>query len=99
MKTLLASILGLTALTSVALAGEAVTGTTAHRDQLTQLSPAQMDQVTAGQATASLSLAASAIGPTRADVTGSGAVSTAVVGGSAPSNTSSLTASLSSSSE
>jgi hypothetical protein len=98
MKTLLASILGLTALTSVALAGEPL-----HRgavqQQLMQLTPAQMDQVTAGQtATASVTATASASGPTSSDVTGTADTTTAVTGGEAPSATSSLYLTLSSSS-
>jgi hypothetical protein len=98
MKTLLASILGLTALTSVALAGEPL-----HRgavqQQLMQLTPAQMDQVTAGQtATSSISATASASGPTSADVTATADTTTAVTGGAAPSATSSLSYMLSSSS-
>jgi hypothetical protein len=98
MKTLLASILGLTALTSVALAGEPL-----HRDavqpQLMQLTQSQMDQVTAGQtATSSISATASASGPTSADVTSTADTTTAVTGGAAPSATSSLSLMLSSSS-
>jgi hypothetical protein len=73
MKTLLASILGLTTMASVALAGEP-----------TRLTLAQMDQVTAGQApaaSASLSLSATASGPISATVTGSGEITTAVISG------------------
>jgi hypothetical protein len=86
MKTLLASILGLTAMASVALAGEAVTGTTARSGQLMQLSAAQMDQVTAGAADASFSFSGSASGPNNASVNGELTQTTTVVGGSAPSN-------------
>jgi hypothetical protein len=100
MKTLLASILGLTALTSVALAGEPL-----HRDavqlQLMRLTQTQMDQVTAGQPTATANITsatASASGPNSADTSATGDTTTAVTGGLAPSATSTLSLMLSSSS-
>jgi hypothetical protein len=62
MKTPLASILGLTALTSVALAGEPM-----------RLTLAQMDQVTAGQARASAEASGSlAVGPSKTLMSASG---------------------------
>jgi hypothetical protein len=88
MKTLLASVLGLTAMASVALAGEP-----------TQPTMAQMDQVTAGAAAASFSLTMNASGPTNASNSATVSIATATVGGSAPSNTSTIEATLESNSE
>jgi hypothetical protein len=84
MKTLLTSVLGLTAMASVALAGEAV-----------YLTSDQMDRVTAGAASATLELGnILASGPNNATVRGTniGAVAV-VVGGSAPSNAAAITGS------
>jgi hypothetical protein len=88
MQTLLASILGLTALASVALA-----------DEPTQLTLDQMDQVTAGQASAGATASSIASGPMSAMVTTDTTADTAVVGGLSPSNTASATSSSDSSSE
>jgi hypothetical protein len=90
MKTLLASVLGLTAMTSVALAGEPV-----------YLTGSQMDGVTAGQASASLSITnIQASGPTSATASASDiAVTAATVGGLSPSNIATVTGTFSATSE
>jgi hypothetical protein len=70
MKTLFASILGLTAIASITLAEEP-----RHRDavQPMQLSPAQMDQVTAGEARSAIEVSGSiAVGPNEARMNASG---------------------------
>jgi hypothetical protein len=80
MKTLLTSVLGLAAMTSVALASEPV-----------YLTESQMDMVTAGQ-TVSLSWTASGTGsgPNNVSITNEATGEAAVVGGLAPSSTGSL---------
>jgi hypothetical protein len=88
MKTLLASILGLTALAFVALA-----------DEPTQLTMAQMDQVTAGAATATFTFSQTASGPTTAAVTTDVTQTVTVVGGATPSSSASQMGSASSSAE
>jgi hypothetical protein len=70
MKTLLASILGLTALASVALA-----------DEPTQLTMAQMDQVTAGAASNSFTFSLTASGPNNATTTADVTQTATVEGG------------------
>ena len=80
MKTLLASLLGLTAMTSVALAGEPV-----------YLTESQMDTVYAGAASVSWSVSGTASGPNDATITSEATGETATVGGLSPSNTANLT--------
>ena len=81
MKTLLASVLGLTAMASVALAGEP-----------TPLNLAQMDQISAGAASASVGAMISASGPNNSSATADAGLTATTVGGLSPSNTSTISA-------
>ena len=58
------------------------------------LTDAELDAVSGGQASVSVTLFGSASGPTSADVTGSAEGTTAVVGGLSPSTSASLFSSL-----
>jgi hypothetical protein len=59
------------------------------------LTNTQLDSVTAGEATASLSLTGTASGPAKASVTGTGEATVNTVGGLSPSNTATLKGTLS----
>jgi hypothetical protein len=88
MKTLLASILGLTALASVALA-----------DEPTRLTLTQMDQVTAGAASNTFTFSQTASGPNNATNTADVTQTATVVGGLTPSSSASQSGSASSSAD
>jgi hypothetical protein len=70
MKTLLTSVLGLAAMTSVALAGEPVS-----------LTESQMDTVTAGAASVSFSVSGTASGPNNATINSEATGETRTYGG------------------
>jgi hypothetical protein len=88
MKTLLTSVLGLAAMTSVALAGEPM-----------YLTASQMDMVTAGASSFNVTFTGTAAGPTNSNLTAEVTGSAITVGGLAPSNTSTVSVSVSGNAE
>jgi hypothetical protein len=88
MKTLLTSVLGLAAMTSVALAGEPVS-----------LTESQMDTVTAGAASVSWTVSGTAAGPNNASTTSEATGAAVTVGGLSPFNAAALSGSLTANSD